>query len=490
MERRPNILFFLADDLGPWALGCCGNEEIITPNIDRLAEQGMRFENFFCTSPVCSPARASILTGTLPSSHGVHDWIKDGNLPPNPIGYLDHMPTYTDILSEHGYTCAIIGKWHLGDSLRPQHGFTHWFCHPKGSGPYNDQMMIRNGEFVQTSGYLTDVISEEACSFIRTLPNEEPFCLHVHYTAPHSPWTGHPERYLALYDECTFSTCPQEPMHPWAGPLTRTSLGNRDFLAGYFAAVTAMDEGIGLVMRTLQESGQADDTIVIFSSDNGFSCGHHGFWGKGNGTFPLNMYENSVKVPFIITYPPAIVANTTTTALASQYDILPTLLDFAELEDFVPDTLPGSSFLPLCSGEQEQFRDEVVIFDEYGPVRMIRTERYKYVHRYPYGLHELYDLDEDRDERVNRIDDPACQAILNDLRSRLRTWFATFGDPRFDGSTLPVSGSGQVDRVDVANSGEAAFSTDRIVYGASGFPKIDETLDLHAVASYTNDEKT
>ena len=144
-NRQPNVIFILTDDQGPWAAGCCGNDEVRTPNIDRLAETGVRFENFFCTSPVCSPARASLMTGRIPSAHGVHDWIRDGNMPPNSARYLEGLTCYTDVLDANGYTVGLSGKWHLGDSMTPQHGFSHWFAMPLGGSKYNDGEMIRDG---------------------------------------------------------------------------------------------------------------------------------------------------------------------------------------------------------------------------------------------------------------------------------------------------------------------------------------------------------
>ena len=152
MNKRPNLLFVLTDDQGAWAMRCAGNSDIHTPNLDRLASQGMRFDNFFCASPVCSPARASILTGRIPSQHGVHDWIRSGSLDKQalgehashpyfasedvPIQYLDGLVTYPDLLEEQGYTCALSGKWHLGDSIHPQHGFSHWYTIGRGGCLY------------------------------------------------------------------------------------------------------------------------------------------------------------------------------------------------------------------------------------------------------------------------------------------------------------------------------------------------------------------
>src|SRR5512142_306248 len=168
MISLPNIVLVLTDDQGAWALGCAGNPEIRTPHIDALAQRGIRFENFFCASPVCSPARASLLTGRMPSAHGVHDWLKRGNLVTPPglpnftgddraIEYLHGMRAYTETLAEAGYRCGLSGKWHLGDSLQPQKGFTYWNVFPYGyCDQYYHPAMIQDGQVRKVSGYLTD----------------------------------------------------------------------------------------------------------------------------------------------------------------------------------------------------------------------------------------------------------------------------------------------------------------------------------------------
>jgi arylsulfatase A-like enzyme len=474
-----NIVFILSDDQGPWAAGCYGNEEIRTPNIDRLASEGLVFDNFFCTSPVCSPARASILTGKIPSQHGVHDWIRNGNMPPDAQSYLADQRCYTDVLAENGWACGLIGKWHLGDSLNPQAGLSSWFSHRKGSGSYIDQPMIRNGVLEDTKGYLTDVITDEALRFIES-NRSVPFYLSVHYTAPHSPWTGHPQDIVESYDKCRFLSCPQEDQHPWAGPLTGLSHGNREHLKGYFAAVTAMDADIGRILESLEQFGLRETTLVVFTSDNGFSCGHHGFWGKGNGTFPINMYENSVKVPMVVRHPDSIPGGRRTAAMMSQYDLYPTLMDYLGLSRTENNGGPGASFKKVWEGDSDDVREDVVVYDEYGPVRMIRTPEWKYVHRYPFGAHELYDLTRDPDEKNNRIDDKSCNAVALELRQRLSRWFERYVDGERDGSRLPVSGSGQLFRIDGERVGEGCFSSDRIVVEDSGFPRVDEEIDLAA----------
>ncbi len=477
INDRPNVVFILSDDQGPWAAGCYGNEEIRTPNIDRLAREGLLFENFFCTSPVCSPARASILTGKLPSQHGVHDWIREGNMPPYTAAYLEGMHCYTDVLAELGWQCGLTGKWHLGDSLNPQHGFSHWFCHRKGAGSYIDQPMIRAGALEQTKGYITDVITDEALRFLEA-QREAPFYLSVHYTAPHSPWTGHPKEIVASYDGCRFHSCPQENRHPWAGPLTKLSYGNWEYLKGYFAAVTAMDVNIGRILDKLEQLGLRERTLVVFTSDNGFSCGQHGFWGKGNGTFPMNMYESSVKVPMVVSHPRVIPVNRRTEAMMSQYDIFPTLLEYLGLAEVGTYEGPGCSYRKVWLGDSEEAREDVVVYDEYGPVRMIRTREWKYIHRYPFGVHELYDLKRDPGEKHNRVHDESCRAVVRELRARLSRWFERFVDPVKDGSRFPVSGSGQLHRIEPDYAGEECFSADRIVLGETGFPRVNDRIDL------------
>lgn len=456
---KPNVIVILTDDQGVWASGCYGNDEIRTPNIDRLARSGTRFDNFFCVSPVCSPARASILTGAIPSAHGIHDWIWEPDSEREEIEFLAEQKGYTDFLAENGYICGLSGKWHTGCSSRAQKSFTHWYAHQSGSSPYYESPMYRDGELVVEKDYITDLITDDALDFMDKNANgDKPFYLSVHYTAPHSPWTdNHPEEIVRLYDDCPFETCPQEPRHPWAISFTDLCLGDREQLKGYFAAVTAMDMNVGRILDKLDSLGIRKDTLVFFTSDNGFSCGQHGFWGKGNGTFPLNMYDNSVKVPAIISHPGHLPENNSCESLLSHYDFMPTLLEYLDICNPDADKLPGKSFLPAlrgnCSGEHEN----IVIFDEYGPVRMIRSRDWKYIHRYPYGPDELYNLKNDPDERENLIEDKERTEVLEDMKGMLAEWFFKYADPAFDGTKEPVTGAGQYGLSGLASKGKSAF---------------------------------
>ncbi|WP_402840182.1 sulfatase [Microbacterium sp. GXS0129] len=452
---QPNIILIVSDDQGPWALGAAGNHEIRTPVLDDLARRGTRLDHFFCASPVCSPARASLLTGQIPSSHGVHDYLSGASVGPDSRDYLHGLPTLTDALADAGYRLGLSGKWHLGANDVPRRGFVHWYALQGGGSPYHDAVMYRDGVAEHVTDYLTDVIADDAIAFIDAEQGQDaPFFLAVNFTAPHRPFAGeHPDEFTALYRDCSFETCPQEEPHPWLQTQDGAPIGGepdtREALIGYFASVTAMDAAIGRVLDRLRAHGIHEDTIVVFLSDNGFSCGQHGFWGKGNGTFPMNLYDESVMVPFIISAPGRLPEGSVHDHLLSAYDLPATLLELIGEDPAAFEQGPGRSFAELLrvggTGRPER---PVVVHSEYGPARMIRTRERKYVHRAPYGPHELYDLVSDPKERVNLVDDPAWAEEVAALRRLLREWFAAHSTGAADGAALPVMGSGQVRTLD------------------------------------------
>ncbi len=469
---KPNIVVFLTDDQGYWAMGCAGNREIRTPTLDRLVRTGIRFARFFCASPVCSPARASLLTGRIPSQHGIHDWIRAGNSPIEPdrggrlIEYLAGQIGYTDRLAAAGYVCGISGKWHLGDALHPQKGFTFWEVHAAGGGPYYGAPVVHDGAVYREPRYVTDVITDNALAFLDSVAvDARPFYLSVHYTAPHSPWgrDQHPaELYDEYYDHCPFDSTPVESRHPWqinSAPYGDAA-NRRGILSGYFAAVTAADAGMGRIIDWLEAHGLRQNTLIFFTSDNGMNMGHHGIYGKGNGTFPQNMFDTSVLVPAIISRPGHVPQGVVNDDLLSHYDLMPTLLDYLGLPHPDAGALPGRSFAPLLRGEPLRGREHVVVCDEYGPVRMIRNRDWKYVHRYPYGPHEFYDLASDPEERHNLIDDPARRPHIVEMKAALEEWFFCYTDPARDGVHEPVTGKGQLGLAGLAAKGEENFAGD------------------------------
>lgn len=523
MKKKPNIVFIMSDDQGAWAMHCAGTPELYTPNLDRIAASGVRFENFFCVSPVCSPARASLLTGRIPSAHGIHDWLRSGNLDAErfaaqgrenpyggyrderkPICYLEGQTTYTQLLSQDGYTCALSGKWHLGDSIRPQCGFSKWYTMGKGGAFYYHADMVENGNITVEHGkYVTELITDKALAYLDEMNNlpkgspkdspkdspwiahlDNPFYLAVHYTAPHSPWGAeqHPQKWIDYYKDCAFSGIPDVPDHPdmTTGPVYGTP-ARRENLIGYFAAVSAMDEQIGRILDRLEELSLMEDTLVIFTSDNGMSMGHHGIWGKGNGTFPMNMFDTAVKVPFLASWRGQIPAGRVCGELVSAYDVFPTILELAGIEwentgerkEFPQlcgrdcaglrrsgwACLPGRSFADLLlqknsprerylspDNSSERGVNAVMVFDEYGPVRMIRTKEWKYIHRYPDGKNELYYLKTDPAEEVNLYGQPQYDAKALELKSQMEEWFMDYVDPKIDGTKEAVTGCGQIER--------------------------------------------
>jgi choline-sulfatase len=453
---RPNVLVIVSDDQGPWAMHCAGNEELITPALDRLASEGTRFDRFFCASPVCSPARASMLTGRMPSAHGVHDWIRGeayGIVTDHDVEYLDGFLTTPEVLAAAGWRCGYAGKWHLGTGRKPAGGFEFWYAHRAGDGPYFGAPVWREGTRYAEPRYITHAITAEALAFLDAQAEPpDPFYLAVHYTAPHSPWVGqHPEEYLRLYADCDFTSCPQEQPHQWfswePGPISEAMVRPTPSLQGYFASITAMDADIARIVARLDESGLRESTVIVFTSDNGFSCGHRGIWGKGNATWPLNLWENSIRVPTILSQPGRIGAGAVTDVLASACDLHPTLLNLVGVP-VPPDPLAaGVSLAPVLSGEAGTTREAVLICHEYGGVRGVRIADWKYVVRAGEGPRELYDLGQDPDERNNLADEPAYRSRMDELDAVLHDWFRNHTEDRRDAFRRPVSGRGQLQPV-------------------------------------------
>ena len=477
-----NLLVVLTDDQGAWARGAV-TPEIRTPVLDRLAAEGTVLDRFFCASPVCSPARASLLTGRLPSAHGIHDWLRPEAVAPGPQGdLLAGVPTYPELLAGAGYRCAHVGKWHVGSSAEPTPGFEHWYAHRLGGGPYLDAPIWSRDEATGRPEappretveprYFTDALGEEAVTFLRghvAAADPRPFLLQIATTAPHDPWTGgnHPEELLALYEDTDFPSVPDPEPHPWlrrdawVGPLA----DRRAHLAGYAAAVSGVDRMLGGVLEELGELGLLDSTIVLFLSDNGFSCGHHGIWGKGNGTWPLNFWEDSIRVPFLAWGPGRIAAGRVREDLVSATSLLETLLELAGVTA-PPDPLRGGRSVAAllredgtADGPAPVPGAEVLILDEYGDNRMLRTERWKLVLRRR-GPTELYDLRSDPGEQQDLSADPAHAEVRAALAERLHAAFAPRTTTAADGWELAVSGDGQTGPLDGSTPGPFAQRPD------------------------------
>ena len=474
---KKNIVFIITDDQGYWSLGSYGNKDVISPNLDNLAENGVRFENFFCVSPVCSPARASIFTGRIPSQHGVHDWLDEHHK--DTCQYLQGQDTFVKILADNGYNCCLSGKWHLGDSAHIQQGFKEWYVHEKGGGPYYNAPMYKNGTLVHEKKYITDAVTEYGIDFIeRQKDSDSPFYLSLHYTAPHAPWdeNNHPADLLDLYKDCEFKSCPREKYHPWKIRETfeGTEEERKKILRGYFGAITGVDRQVKNVVDKLKELNMLEDTVIIFTSDNGMNMGHHGIFGKGNGTFPQNMYESSVKIPMIIYNPSLFKKGRVLEGLYSHYDIFPTLMEMLDIKYTPKINLPGKSFYKVLTAKEPETNNDVVVFDEYGPTRMIRNKNWKYIHRYPFGPHELYDLANDKDEKVNLVDNPEYEEKLLEMRNRLESWFNKYVIKEIDGAKEPVYGGGQKGLAGLWGDNKAVYQKYTSDFICSGEGKLRE----------------
>lgn len=426
---RTNLVLVMTDDQGAWSMGCYGNPEARTPVLDKMAAGGVRMTRAFATTPVCSPSRATFFTGRIPSQHGVHDWIKNENMGVRARYCLPREKQISEILAEAGYVCGLSGKWHLGDSLQARAGYTFWYAMPQGGSQYNDAEMIWEGKVVKTKGYVTDRITDKAIEFLNA-NRDRPFFLNVQYNAPHSPFAGHPADLVRLFGDTPFSSIPQLPPHPWASSLLDVR-NRREVLEQYFAACSGVDRAVGRLLAELEKLGLTGNTLVVYTSDQGFCTGHHGVWGKGNGTNPRNAYDTSLQVPMILSHPGRLPGGKTLDAKVSAYDFMPTVLDYLGVKTPTDRNLPGRSFAPILRGDKQADRADA-IFGEYGQLRFIRTNDHKYIHRANGGPFELYDLRKDPDENINLVDQAEHRELRNSLRKRIFEWFERYAEAGAD----------------------------------------------------------
>ena len=432
---RPNVLVILTDDQRWDALGVVQQEQgdaapfpwFRTPNLDRLANEGARFRNAFVTTSLCSPSRASLLSGRYARRHKVLD---------NFTEYPEQLPSYPRRLQEAGYETAYIGKWHMGednDAARP--GFDHWMSH-RGQGNYNDNTFNIDGERRLIRGYYTTVVTDHAVEWIGRR-HERPWLLVLGQKAPHGgpiqpeprfakALDGFPIRTPVNYDNYKAADGKpawlEESLRTWhgaQGPLY--DLKEHDaFVRAYLATLLSVDESVGRIYEALRASGRLDDTVIVFTSDNGFVLGEHGRVDK------RTMYEESIRVPLIVRYPRLVKPGTRVDALVLNHDVAPTLVDLAGAAPLAE--ISGRSLVPLLRGEAQPLRTAFLYEYNYEAqfpytpnVRGVRTDRFKLI-RYPTGdgtpdrfTAELYDVQADPYELRNLVDDPAHAAHRKEL---------------------------------------------------------------------------
>jgi N-acetylglucosamine-6-sulfatase len=434
--RRPNIVFVITDDQRWDSLRATGHPFARTPNIDRLAREGALFRNFFATTPLCSPSRASFLTGQYAHAHHVTNNDRVG------LDVISHtLATFPRRLRESGYETSFIGKWHMGldDSRRP--GFDHWISF-KGQGTYIDPVVNDEGRQRQLSGYMTDWLNQRAVEFV-TRPHARPFMLYLSHKAMHAPYLParrHEQLYAAerytppasAADDLGGKAVLRRAVEPvdWntlegvapEPPESRRGRGaDRDSVVrDQQRTLAAVDEGVGMLLAALRRSGQLDNTVFVFTSDNGYLLGEHGQF--DNKRFA---YEESLRVPFILRYPKLAAPGTKVDALALNIDVAPTLLALAGAEPL--EKVHGRSLVPLLrdprAGWRESFLAEYFL-EKVAPRapawECVRTASWKYI-RYPAleGMDELYDLAADPHEMRNLIDEPPARDALARMRSEL-----------------------------------------------------------------------
>ncbi|MGQ4517668.1 sulfatase family protein [Dermabacteraceae bacterium P13077] len=476
MSQRPNIVFIMSDDHAAHAISAYGSKVNETPHLDRIAQDGVRMDAVYCTNSVCTPSRASILTGTYSHVNGCATIFAE----------FDHrVPTYSQVLQNAGYKTAIFGKWHLGESEVAQpRGFDDWKIFP-GQGVYIDPPMISAEGESQEKGYATDIVTDLSLNWLNKQREEAPdapFCLMIHHKAPHRPWVPD-EKHNHLYpvgtipepdtlfdDHSTMSRAVQAVRMTIADDLTatdtkeelpeelkgedarveRTRWNYQRYMRDYLQTIQSIDDNVGRVLDYLDEHGLSENTVVVYTSDQGFFLGDHGWYDK------RLMFDQSLLMPMLIRWPEEIAAGSRCGAMVTNVDFAATFLDMCGID--YKKELPsqqGESFRALLRGEDVAGWQESVYYrywehddpNHHVPAHYgVRTQRYKYIDYYGDGLgapgasdrifereYELYDLEKDPEELTNVVADPAYAEVLTMMRAELARLQEKVGDYPYTG---------------------------------------------------------
>ncbi|PYJ80975.1 MAG: sulfatase [Verrucomicrobia bacterium] len=430
---RPNILYIMADDHAAHAISAYGSRINQTPNIDRIAKEGMRFVNCFVVNSICTPSRAAILTGKYSHLNGVPVFNRfDGS-----------QPTLAKYLQAAGYYTGMIGKWHLfSDPI----GFDYWNILP-GQGVYHDPVFIEMGERKKHQGYVTDLIADFSIEFLKNRPKDKPFFLMCHHKAPHRPWqpdAKHARMYedvdipepptfndnyrtrsdaareatMRIDRDLTGTDLKQDPPPDLSGAALKHWKYER-YIKDYLACIAAVDDNVGRLLDYLDQSGLAENTVIIYTSDQGFFLGDHDWFDK------RFMYEESLRMPFLIRYLGHIKSGTVNDGMILNVDFAPTLMEFAGLP--IPSDIQGHSFTPLLRGENPKDWRTAMYYRYYHypqdhrvqPHYGIRTERYKLIYFNKIDQWELFDLRKDPRELNNVFADHAYAETVKKLKDDL-----------------------------------------------------------------------
>jgi len=461
-EPRPNILFIMTDDHAAHAMSCYGSRINTTPNLDRIAREGARFTNCFCTNSICAPSRATILTGKYNHRNGVID---------NRREFDGTQVTFPKLLQKAGYQTALIGKWHLGSDPT---GLDYWSILP-GQGEYRDPAMIEMGVRTRRTGYVTDIITDDCLKWLKACSPDRPFLLMCQHKAPHRNWEPD-EKHAKLYEDVEIPE-PETFNDDYAtrsdaargqtmtverhlndndlkGPpppgLTGQALKKwkyQRYIKDYLRCVASVDDNVGRLLEYLDQSGLARNTIVVYTSDQGFFLGDHGWYDK------RFMYEESIRMPLVVRYPAQIKPGTVSDDIVINADFAPTFLELASVRP--PAEMQGVSLRPVLRGRSpSDWRTSMYYhYYEYGdegkggwhqvrPHYGVRTRRHKLIH-FLNGIDawELYDLEKDPHELKNVYDSPAYADTVAELKAelnRLREFYGDTEPPTTQPSSRPV----------------------------------------------------
>ena len=454
-QSRPNIVLIVSDNQSHTLLGTYGNKVIKTPHIDKLAAQGIKFNKAFSVNGVCSPTRATLLTGLMPSQTGIHVALPSDINVPGWSG-IEEFRSLPQTLSEAGYNTGLVGKYHLGMPQKPQLGFQYWVTFPSGhTTTFYDQTVIDNGKTYEVSEHLTDFWTKKAVDFLAQQKQSEPFFLYLAYNGPYNlPPTVTMEprnRHAAYYTENP-PPMPQESIHPylknWAqggrGPSNLMvkegttawkaieALNNKTAMINAASETAMVDDGVGVVVQTLKDFGLDDNTLVIYTSDQGASYGHNGLFGNTSWSFPFTVQNINMQIPLIVSHPGEISQGKQSDRIINQYDIFPTLLDYIGMPDKPVANSPGKSFKSLLKGKDIENWGDAAFF-EFVTVRVIRTSKWKYMKRLDDEEPDtLYDLENDPEEKNDLINDPAFADVRMSLDKRLMAFFSKYSDSKYN----------------------------------------------------------
>lgn len=430
---RPNILYIMADDHAAHAISAYGSRVNQTPHIDRLAREGVRFDRVFAVNSICTPSRATILTGKYSHLNGCPVFNRfDGS-----------QPTVAKYLQAAGYYTGMIGKWHLGSEPT---GFDHWIILPGQGAYHNPAFLVPEGR-TNFTGYVTDIITDLSIEFLQNRPKDKPFFLMCHHKAPHRNWQPN-EKYKAEFAnkqipepptlrddyatrtdairECKQKILPDITDRDTKGPPPAGLEGDallrwkyQRYMQDYLACIQSLDDNVGRLLDYLDKAGLATNTVVIYTSDQGFFLGDHGLYDK------RFMYEESIKMPFLVRWPGVAKPGSTQAAMGINTDFAPTFMDMAGLA--VPADMQGRSLVPLIKGERpadwrtswyyRYYHDpgDHNTRAHYG----VRTETHKLIYFWKKDQWECYDLVNDPQELHNIYNDPAAAETVAKLKAEL-----------------------------------------------------------------------